>query len=628
MTTKILLVQNDTNESIKFERMEWIQTRVTIDRQRGGYVHTDIPWCLSYQDYIENEKYIRVTFLRRNLSVLIWEANGTIYMGKRYKDPAYAIPGDASTNRSKVLRVTDDSISLHNATESQIREADGEVGQYFYDEDLAKAERVAPNLPIAGLKEAEIDDDLSMEASGWIRIYVRRASAGGAGHVGFAFKLDTGNWCVGGMENRWGTPIAPPSATGYWVKQVRPDQVNASFLNNSQIPAPYDAYKSVYVGRTNLDAAKAWLKHYANKSYVLYKSNCMDVTWNILKAYGAPIPDMTKTPNGWFNSVGAKAQELVRFEADIDEAVDALVPVQGAAIGIPNGVSESGKMRSLTPLERSDNSETARGWFNSAALPFASLCWPTDIDESSWRVTEIKGGFRPGTHVFLHTFSGMSVVADRAELDRLAFRPRSEQDAEIWEWLPIVSIAMKFLKFIGSAFVGIANSWAEFENSIGMLDKDGKQTAETPADAKKGAADAHLPPPDNAKKVGSVAGELRPKGPNDPQNHAGDGASRAVTLAATNLDGRLIAAEPGLRGLAIVFKHKDGRFEWLRVTPEMREACVLPESRLNEVPFARINSPETVTHMYTGWLEDPDDTNNGNATGASITGVIDFWMYS
>ncbi|MEL6610418.1 MAG: hypothetical protein AAFO93_16045, partial [Pseudomonadota bacterium] len=211
----------------------FIQNRMTVDEKRGAYVQTDIPWCLSEDDFFTSEKFIRVTLLKRNIAVYIWEAHGTVYMGKRYDPDARAIPGQPSTNRGKVLHVTADAITLHNASEWQAEDdSTVEPGTYFYQDRLAQMTEFSGTSPVRGISEDEAQEDLSLKATGWCRVYVRRNSAFRAGHVAFAFELDNGNWCVGGLENRWPSPISPPGANGYWVKYVSPDQINGSFLHN------------------------------------------------------------------------------------------------------------------------------------------------------------------------------------------------------------------------------------------------------------------------------------------------------------------------------------------------------------------------------------------------------------
>jgi hypothetical protein len=136
---------------------------------------------------------------------------------------------------------------------------------------------------------------------GRARVYVRRLGAHRAGHVGWAFQLENGNWEAGGVER--GGIITPPVVDGFW-SEVLPDP------NQRMRALDYDAYKEFDVPMPSVPAARDVEAAIDKRTFTLLKHNCMNDTHDVLVAYGAILPNPNVKddwkPNDWYRSVAGE----------------------------------------------------------------------------------------------------------------------------------------------------------------------------------------------------------------------------------------------------------------------------------------------------------------------------------
>jgi len=132
--------------------------------------------------------------------------------------------------------------------------------------------------------------------SGLARVYNRRTGAHGAGHVGWAFQVEDGLWEAGAVE-RGGT-ITPPGRSGYWSLVMEDPNPRMFTLN-------YDSYKEFEVMSPSVPLARVEEAEVSRRFFNLILHNCMQDTYNVLKAYGANLPPINKRwdfkPNDWYN---------------------------------------------------------------------------------------------------------------------------------------------------------------------------------------------------------------------------------------------------------------------------------------------------------------------------------------
>lgn len=130
-------------------------------------------------------------------------------------------------------------------------------------------------------------------------VFLRRSGAMGLGHVGWAFEQRDGLFYTGAVENPSGSPVAHPNDIGFWSVKTK-DPVGQMRKRS------YDSYK--VIGLNGGNHVRAWSKVIQVKKswYTLLFGNCMDDTYNVLRAYGVhsmPLPAASVTPNNWFDSL-------------------------------------------------------------------------------------------------------------------------------------------------------------------------------------------------------------------------------------------------------------------------------------------------------------------------------------
>jgi hypothetical protein len=157
-------------------------------------------------------------------------------------------------------------------------------------------------------------------ATGRACVFLAPGGAGGAGHVGWAFRAgDDQHWYYGATQGTGSPLVLPGGDNNAWVETGSFDQVLTGFASEADFhPAgyytQYRCKNSTAANSTtaNTDAAIAQAKDARNWGYALIGgNNCMNHTYKILKAYGTDLPDPSQailtvewTPNVWFLKLG------------------------------------------------------------------------------------------------------------------------------------------------------------------------------------------------------------------------------------------------------------------------------------------------------------------------------------
>jgi hypothetical protein len=140
--------------------------------------------------------------------------------------------------------------------------------------------------------------------------FVRFDGADGLGHVGWAFDFGASNVNAGSVENPNGTPTCPPSTMNYW------DEFFASPISTMQEKG-YIALKYINLERANPVGAYRVAKWIGTQSYDVVGRNCLDDTYDVLRAYGAPElppPSTDLLPDLWFNAVAAALAQVQGYD--------------------------------------------------------------------------------------------------------------------------------------------------------------------------------------------------------------------------------------------------------------------------------------------------------------------------
>jgi hypothetical protein len=136
--------------------------------------------------------------------------------------------------------------------------------------------------------------------------FVRRSGAAGLGHVGWTFQYPDGSFCDGAVENPAGTPMSPPGQTGFWTQTVVDPDPPMKLRD-------YDAFKLFEIPTGNPDQADKTVAWIGLQPYLVIFRNCMDDTYDVLRAYGIPdlpMPMVEITPNRWFDQLSPAMQPV------------------------------------------------------------------------------------------------------------------------------------------------------------------------------------------------------------------------------------------------------------------------------------------------------------------------------
>jgi uncharacterized membrane protein HdeD (DUF308 family) len=169
--------------------------------------------------------------------------------------------------------------------------------------------RFAPSLYTASIAEApERLLDLPANFPPTTRraiVFVRHPGANGLGHIGWAFEWNNGWFNAGSVENKERKPFAQPQEMGFWSAHTL-DPIGVM----QKQPVPYDEYKIFYVKQPCPKGAWMTVIWESREPYVILRHNCVDVAYDILRAYGATDlldPAEEVVPNDWYDALPGRS---------------------------------------------------------------------------------------------------------------------------------------------------------------------------------------------------------------------------------------------------------------------------------------------------------------------------------
>ena len=131
-------------------------------------------------------------------------------------------------------------------------------------------------------------------------VFVRHPGANGLGHIGWAFEWNNGWFNAGSVENQAGKPFVKPQDMGFWSVHTL-DPIGA--MQKQAIT--YDEYKVFYVTQPRPKDAWKTVIWESRQPYSVFRHNCNDVAYDILRAYGVtelldPVEGLV--PNDWYDA--------------------------------------------------------------------------------------------------------------------------------------------------------------------------------------------------------------------------------------------------------------------------------------------------------------------------------------
>jgi uncharacterized membrane protein HdeD (DUF308 family) len=164
--------------------------------------------------------------------------------------------------------------------------------------------RFAPSFVIAkkfAIPESipDLPDDLPPTTRRAI-VFVRHPGANGLGHIGWAFEWNNGWFNAGSVENQAGKPFVKPQDMGFWSVHTL-DPIGA--MQKQAIT--YDEYKVFYITEPRPKDAWKIVIWESRQSYSVFRHNCNDVAYDILRSYGVtelldPVEGLV--PNDWYDA--------------------------------------------------------------------------------------------------------------------------------------------------------------------------------------------------------------------------------------------------------------------------------------------------------------------------------------
>ncbi len=139
-------------------------------------------------------------------------------------------------------------------------------------------------------------------------VFVRHSGANGLGHVGWAFEWANGWFNVGALENENSRPIEVPSEMGFWSAHTL-DPIGTVQKHFK----PYEEYKIFYVTQPHMKEAWKTVIWESRQPYTLFRQNCSDVVYDILRAYGVPElidPVEAPAPNDWYDTLPGRGYSI------------------------------------------------------------------------------------------------------------------------------------------------------------------------------------------------------------------------------------------------------------------------------------------------------------------------------
>jgi uncharacterized membrane protein HdeD (DUF308 family) len=131
-------------------------------------------------------------------------------------------------------------------------------------------------------------------------VFVRHLGANGLGHISWAFEWNNGWFNAGSVENQAGKPFVKPQDMGFWAVHTL-DPIGA--MQKQAIA--YDEYKVFYVTEPRPKDAWKTVIWESRQPYSVFRHNCNDVAYDILRAYGVtelldPVEGLV--PNDWYDA--------------------------------------------------------------------------------------------------------------------------------------------------------------------------------------------------------------------------------------------------------------------------------------------------------------------------------------
>jgi hypothetical protein len=148
-------------------------------------------------------------------------------------------------------------------------------------------------------------------------VFVRRPGANGLGHIAWAFEWHNGWFNAGSVENATGKPYARPEEMGFWTTHTL-DPIAAMQKQSSA----YDEFKLFYVTQPRPKEAWKTAVWESHQPYFALRHNCNDVTYDVLRAYGATElldPAQEHVPNDWYDALPGRSYIIAEHP---------LIPVQ------------------------------------------------------------------------------------------------------------------------------------------------------------------------------------------------------------------------------------------------------------------------------------------------------------
>ena len=164
-----------------------------------------------------------------------------------------------------------------------------------------------------------------MRAIVYVRSSTPRIGFAEFGHVGWGFETQPRKFNIGSVENTKGGPVnVPAHKKDFWcINTMKP---HFPFGVGPKDPVKkirypgYDMFKEIEVPEPNVKAALAKVREVSREPYNLIGGNCMDATYKILKAYGAPLPRPSDNwePIKFFKKISTRAIVLQDSKSRID----------------------------------------------------------------------------------------------------------------------------------------------------------------------------------------------------------------------------------------------------------------------------------------------------------------------
>jgi uncharacterized membrane protein HdeD (DUF308 family) len=139
-------------------------------------------------------------------------------------------------------------------------------------------------------------------------VFVRHSGANGLGHVGWAFEWANGWFNVGAVENENSRPFETPAEMGFWsAHTLDPIETVQKHVKL------YEEYKIFYVTQPHMKEAWKTVIWESRQPYTVFRQNCSDVVYDILRAYGVPElidPVEAPEPNDWYDALPGRGYSI------------------------------------------------------------------------------------------------------------------------------------------------------------------------------------------------------------------------------------------------------------------------------------------------------------------------------